>query len=193
MALSNLSDSILLEQYLNGNEVAFSYLIQRHQDKVFRFIYGKVNDVDLANDIFQETFIKIIHNLKAKGYQEEGKFIQWTIRIAQNLIIDHYRKNSKVYFKRETDEYSPFSTIEDNNLNIEDILVGNQIEIDIKKIINLLPEDQREVIELRIYEDLSFKEIADVTGVSINTSLGRMRYALINLRKMIEQNQIILH
>lgn len=192
MALSKLPDSVLLEQYMNGNELAFSQLINRHERKVFGFIYSKVNDEDLANDIFQETFIKIIHTLKHKGYQEEGKFVQWTVRIAHNLIIDHFRKSNRIQFKRDTEEYSFMQTIADSSPNIELTLVDLQIEKDVKRIVELLPSDQREVIELRIYEDLSFKEIADLTGVSINTALGRMRYALINLRKIIEQNQMIL-
>lgn len=192
MALSKLTDSVLLQQYMNGDESAFSYLIKRHESKVFGFIYSKVNDVDLANDIFQDTFIKIIHTIKHKNYQEEGKFIQWTMRIAHNLIIDHYRKVSKHQFKRDTEEYSIFDRVVDDSPNIENIMIDFQIENDIKKIIECLPKDQREVIELRIYEDLSFKEIADQTNVSINTALGRMRYALINLRKIIEENQIIL-
>lgn len=192
MALSKLTDSVLLQQYMNGDESAFSYLIKRHESKVFGFIYNKVNDVDLANDIFQDTFIKIIHTIKHKNYQEEGKFIQWTMRIAHNLIIDHYRKVSKHQFKRDTEEYSIFDRVVDDSPNIENIMIDFQIENDIKKIIECLPKDQREVIELRIYEDLSFKEIADQTNVSINTALGRMRYALINLRKIIEENQIIL-
>lgn len=192
MALSKLPDSVLVQQYVNGNEAAFSYLVKRHESKVFAFIYSKVNDVDLANDIFQDTFIKIIHTLKNKSYQEEGKFLQWTIRIAHNLVIDHFRKGSKVQFRRDTDEYSVFDWVVDNSPNIEGLLIDFQIEKDVKRMIDYLPQDQKEVIELRIYEDLSFKEIADITNVSINTALGRMRYALINLRKIIEEKQIIL-
>src|SRR5690606_2841206 len=192
MALSKLPDSVLIDQYLNGNETAFSHLIKKHESKVFGFIYSKVQDEDLANDIFQETFIKIIHTLKNKGYQEEGKFIQWTIRIAHNLIIDYFRKNNKVQFNRDTEELSVFNTFVDETPNIEGILINFQMEKDIRKMIERLPKDEQVVIELRMYEDLSFKEIADITGVSINTALGRMRYALINLRKIINENQIIL-
>lgn len=192
MALAKLPDAVLVKQYMDGNEWAFSQLIKRHEKKVFGFIFSKVADEDLANDIFQDTYIKIIHTLKNKNYQEEGKFLQFTMRIAHNLIIDHYRKSSKVHFKRDTEEYSVFQGIEDYTPNIELLMIDGQIEEDLKKMIDLLPYDQKEVIMLRIYDDLSFKEIAETTNVSINTALGRMRYALINLRKIIAQKQIIL-
>lgn len=192
MALAKLPDAVLVKQYMDGNEWAFSQLIKRHEKKVFGFIFSKVADEDLANDIFQDTYIKIIHTLKNKNYQEEGKFLQFTMRIAHNLIIDHYRKSSKVYFKRDTEEYSVFQGIEDYTPNIELLMIDGQVEEDLKKMIDLLPYDQKEVIMLRIYDDLSFKEIAETTNVSINTALGRMRYALINLRKIIAQKQIIL-
>lgn len=192
MALTKLPDAVLVKQYMDGNEWAFSQLIKRHEKKVFGFIFSKVADEDLANDIFQDTYIKIIHTLKNKNYQEEGKFLQFTMRIAHNLIIDHYRKSSKVHFKRDTEEYSVFQGIEDYTPNIELLMIDGQVEEDLKKMIDLLPYDQKEVIMLRIYDDLSFKEIAETTNVSINTALGRMRYALINLRKIIAQKQIIL-
>lgn len=192
MALAKLPDAVLVKQYMDGNEWAFSQLIKRHEKKVFGFIFSKVADEDLANDIFQDTYIKIIHTLKNKNYQEEGKFLQFTMRIAHNLIIDHYRKSSKVHFKRDTEEYSVFQGIEDYTPNIELLMIDGQVEEDLKKMIDLLPYDQKEVIMLRIYDDLSFKEIAETTNVSINTALGRMRYALINLRKIIAQKQIIL-
>ncbi|HLT64965.1 MAG TPA: sigma-70 family RNA polymerase sigma factor [Flavobacterium sp.] len=192
MALAKLPDAVLIKQYMDGNEWAFSQLIKRHEKKVFGFIFSKVADEDLANDIFQDTYIKIIHTLKNKNYQEEGKFLQFTMRIAHNLIIDHYRKSSKVHFKRDTEEYSVFQGLQDYTPNIELLMIDGQIEEDLKKMIDLLPYDQKEVIMLRIYDDLSFKEIAETTNVSINTALGRMRYALINLRKIIAQKQIIL-
>lgn len=192
MALAKLPDAVLVKQYMDGNEWAFSQLIKRHEKKVFGFIFSKVADEDLANDIFQDTYIKIIHTLKNKNYQEEGKFLQFTMRIAHNLIIDHYRKSSKVHFKRDTEEYSVFQGLQDYTPNIELLMIDGQIEEDLKKMIDLLPYDQKEVIMLRIYDDLSFKEIAETTNVSINTALGRMRYALINLRKIIAQKQIIL-
>lgn len=193
MASCVLSDAILIDQYIAGNEIALSQLINRHKSKIFGFIYSKIQDSDLANDIFQDTFIKVIHTLKSDKYNEEGKFLPWVIRISHNLIIDSYRKGNKMPMQRDKEEYSVFDYMVDASPNIESFLINNQIELDVKSLIEFLPEDQREVVLLRIYEDLSFKEIAEVTGVSINTALGRMRYALLNLRKHIENKQIIFH
>lgn len=193
MANCVLSDAILVNQYISGNEVALSHLINRHKSKIYGFIYSKVQDKDVANDIFQDAFIKVIHTLKSNKYNEEGKFLPWVIRISHNLIIDSYRRDNKMPMQRDKEEYSIFNYMVDSSPNIENFLVNSQIELDIKKLIDMLPEDQKEVVTLRIYEDLSFKEIADQTGVSINTALGRMRYALLNLRKNIEKNQIILN
>jgi len=193
MAKCVLSDAILVSQYISGNEVALSHLIDRHKSKIYGFIYSKVQDKDVANDIFQDAFIKVIHTLKTNKYNEEGKFLPWVIRISHNLIVDSYRKNNKMPMQRDKEEYSVFDYMVDSSPNIENFLISNQIELDVKRLIDMLPEDQREVINLRIYDDLSFKEIADLTGVSINTALGRMRYALLNLRKNIEKNQIILN
>ena len=193
MANYVLSDAILVSQYISGNEVALSHLINRHKSKIYGFIYSKVQDKDVANDIFQDAFIKVIHTLKSNKYNEEGKFLPWVIRISHNLIIDSYRRDNKMPMQRDKEEYSVFNYMIDSSPNIEHFLVNSQIELDIKKLIDMLPEDQKEVVTLRIYDDLSFKEIADQTGVSINTALGRMRYALLNLRKNIEKNQIILN
>lgn len=192
MAKMILPDAILIDQYISGNEEALSQLITRHQSKLFGFIYSKINDRDAADDIFQDTFIKVIHTLKNKNYNEEGKFLPWVMRIAHNLIIDYFRKNNRMPMQRETEEYSVFNYMIDNSLNMESFMIASQIEVDIQKLIETLPDDQREVVSLRIYQDLSFKEIAELTGVSINTALGRMRYALLNLRKNIEKNQIVL-
>ncbi len=192
MAKMILSDAILIDQYISGNEEALSQLITRHQSKLFGFIYSKINDRDVADDIFQDTFIKVIHTLKNKNYNEEGKFLPWVMRIAHNLIIDYFRKNNRMPMQRETEEYSVFNYMIDNSLNMESFMIASQIEVDIQKLIETLPDDQREVVSLRIYQDMSFKEIAEITGVSINTALGRMRYALLNLRKNIEKNQIVL-
>ncbi|MDN3706940.1 sigma-70 family RNA polymerase sigma factor [Myroides ceti] len=192
MAKNDLPDAVLIHQYVSGNEEALAQLIERHQSKVFRFIYSKVNDQEIADDIFQDTFIKVIHTLKGKNYKEEGKFLPWVMRISHNLVIDYFRKNNRMPMQRETEEYSIFNYMVDASPNIESDLITSQIESDVQKLINALPEDQREVITLRIYQDLSFKEIAEITGVSINTALGRMRYALLNLRKNIEKNQIVL-
>ena len=186
------SDAILLHSYISGDESALKVLIDRHQSKIYGFIYSKIQDRSVCDDIFQDTFIKVIKTLRTKGYNEEGKFLPWVMRIASNLVIDYFRHNKKMPFQRETDEYSIFNFMSDSTLSIENQLIENQVELDVRKIVEQLPEDQREVIKMRFYEDLSFKEISEITGVSINTALGRMRYAVINLRKIIEKNSIIL-
>jgi RNA polymerase sigma-70 factor (ECF subfamily) len=192
MANLVLPDAVLLKNYISGDESALASLIERHQSKIYGFIYSKINDRDLSDDIFQDTFIKVIKTLKSQSYNEEGKFLPWVMRIAHNLVIDHFRKAKKMPFQRETEEYSIFNYMTDNSLNVEGQIISQQVESDLNKLLDELPEDQKEVIMMRIYQDLSFKEIADLTGVSINTALGRMRYALLNLRKIIEKNQIIL-
>ncbi|AZB32067.1 MULTISPECIES: RNA polymerase sigma factor [Chryseobacterium] len=190
------TDSLLISLYQKGDEEALSTLIHRHQRELFTFILYKINDQDLANDIFQDTFIKIIVMLKEGRYNEEGKFILWAKRIAQNLIIDHFRakaKNIKVSETTfESDEFSIFDLIREPSENIEDQLVSLQIQEDLLKMLQFLPENQQEVIKLRFFDGLSFKEIADHTDMSINTTLGRVRYALINLRKIMEENNIVL-
>ena len=192
MANLVLPDAVLVKNYMSGDESALATLIQRHQSKIFGFIYSKVNDRDLSDDIFQDTFIKVIKTLKSQSYNEEGKFLPWVMRIAHNLVVDHFRKAKKMPLQRETDEYSVFNFMTDNGLNIEGQMISDQVASDLTKLLDELPEDQKEVLIMRMYQDLSFKEIAELTGVSINTALGRMRYALLNLRKIIEKNQIIL-
>lgn len=192
MANLVLPDAVLVKNYMSGDESALATLIQRHQSKIFGFIYSKVNDRDLSDDIFQDTFIKVIKTLKTQSYNEEGKFLPWVMRIAHNLVVDHFRKAKKMPLQRETDEYSVFNFMTDNGLNIEGQMISDQVASDLTKLLDELPEDQKEVLVMRMYQDLSFKEIAELTGVSINTALGRMRYALLNLRKIIEKNQIIL-
>ena len=192
MANFVLPDAVLVKNYMSGDESALATLIQRHQSKIFGFIYSKVNDRDLSDDIFQDTFIKVIKTLKTQSYNEEGKFLPWVMRIAHNLVVDHFRKSKKMPLQRETDEYSVFNFMTDNGLNIEGQMISDQVASDLTKLLDELPEDQKEVLVMRMYQDLSFKEIAELTGVSINTALGRMRYALLNLRKIIEKNQIIL-
>ncbi|WP_374539821.1 RNA polymerase sigma factor [Flavobacterium sp.] len=187
-----LSDAILLKNYIDGDESALAILIERHQAKVYGFIYSKVGDTTISDDIFQDTFIKVIKTLKTNAYNEEGKFLPWLMRIAHNQTIDFFRKNKKMPMQRETEEYSIFNFMSDSAQNIEGKLIEFQVEKDLKRLVESLPEDQREVLKMRFYDDLSFKEIADITGVSINTALGRMRYAVINLRKLIEKNKIIL-
>ncbi|MEY2693263.1 MAG: hypothetical protein RIT03_1654 [Bacteroidota bacterium] len=185
-------DALLVKSYIAGDENALAVLINRHQSKLYGFIYSKVGDRDLTDDIFQDTFIKVIKTLKSNSYNEEGKFLPWVMRIAHNLIIDHFRRNKKMPMFRETEEFSIFSIMSDQSLTIENQIITEQVEQDLKRIIQELPADQREVVMMRMYQDLSFKEIADLTGVSINTALGRMRYALLNMRKVIDKHQIIL-
>ncbi|MEO0038029.1 MAG: hypothetical protein RIQ59_1240 [Bacteroidota bacterium] len=192
MATTQIPDALLVKNYIDGDENALSILIKKHQSKIYGFIYSKMPDRDVADDIFQDTFIKVIKTLKSNSYNEEGKFLPWVMRIAHNLIVDHYRKNKKMPMLRETEEFSIFSILSDNSLNVEGRIITDAIEKDLQKIIQELPSDQKEVLEMRIYQDLSFNEIAELTGVSINTALGRMRYALMNLRKIIEKNNIIL-
>ena len=192
MANLVLPDAVLVKNYISGDESALASLIERHQSKIYGFIYSKINDRDLSDDIFQDTFIKVIKTLKSQSYNEEGKFLPWVMRIAHNLVVDHFRKSKKMPFQRATDEYSIFNYMTDNCLNIEGQIISEQVESDLAKLLDELPADQKEVLVMRMYQDLSFKEIADLTGVSINTALGRMRYALLNLRKIIEKNQIIL-
>lgn len=193
MAKTHLPDAILVNNYIAGDECALAVLVERHQSKIYGYIYSKVSDRDLTEDIFQETFFKVIHTLKSKKYyNEEGKFLSWVLRIANNLIVDKFRNDKKMFMKRDTDEFSIFSAITDNSPNIEKELIKNQVDMDLKKIIQKLPQDQKEVLMMRYYSDMSFKEIADITGVSVNTTLGRMRYAITNLRKVIEKNQIYL-
>lgn len=192
MANVQTPDAVLVKNYIAGDESALTILINRHQSKIYGFIYSKISDRDISDDIFQDTFIKVIKTLKLNSYNEEGKFLPWVMRIAHNLIIDHFRKNKKMPMYRETEEFSIFSIMSDNVPNIESRLITEQVEFDLKKLIEELPEDQKEVLKMRIYQDLSFKEISEITGVSINTALGRMRYALLNIRKVIDKNQIIL-
>ncbi|MCG2792825.1 MAG: sigma-70 family RNA polymerase sigma factor [Weeksellaceae bacterium] len=190
------TDSQLILQYQNGDEKSLSLLINRHKKDLFSFIFYKLMDQDLANDMFQDTFIKIIVTLKEGRYKEENKFILWAKRIAHNLIIDHYRLQSKNIKISETsyenEEFSIFDIIKEPESNIEDRLIDQQINDDLLRMLVMLPDNQQEVIKLRFFDGLSFKEIADHTDTSINTTLGRVRYALINLRKIMEEHKIIL-
>lgn len=185
-------DATLVQDYINGNERALEMLIKRHKLKIYNFIYSKVFDRDTAEDIFQETFIKVIKTLKRGVYNEEGKFLPWIMRIAHNLVIDFFRKNNRIPTFDNSDEFDIFQLIGDGNPSAEKVMINEQVVEDLQNLIVQLPEDQRDVLNMRLYKDMSFKEIAESTGVSINTALGRMRYAIINLRKIIEENQIIL-
>ena len=188
-----LSDSKLISLYLKGDEVSLNKLINRHQYKLFSFILSKTHDKDLADDIFQETFIKVIKTLRKGGYKDEGKFLPWIIRISNNLFIDHCRKKKRESYFSGTKDFDIFDVINNKDKNIEDILITDQIHTDVKKILEELPSEQKEVLKMRYYSEMSFKDIADQTNVSINTALGRMRYALINLRKLIEKNDLSLN
>jgi len=192
MANVQIPDALLVRNYIAGDENALATLISRHQSKIYGFIYSKIADRDVSDDIFQDTFIKVIRTLKSNSYNEEGKFLPWVMRIAHNLIVDHFRKNKKMPMFRETEEFSIFNVMSDNEPNVEASMITTQVESDLQRLIEELPADQKEVLVMRMYQDLSFKEIADITGVSINTALGRMRYALMNLRKIIDKNKIIL-
>ncbi len=192
MVLKKQDDSVLVSEYIKGNEQALGVLINRHNQRIFSFIFSKVLDKDIANDVFQDTFIKVINTLKKGRYNEEGKFLPWVMRIAHNLVIDHFRKSNRLPKYDDNGEFSIFSVLSDNSLNAEKQLIKSQVEDDVRNLVYELPDDQREVLTLRIYNEMSFKEISDKTGVSINTALGRMRYALINLRKLIDKHQIVL-
>jgi RNA polymerase sigma-70 factor, ECF subfamily len=190
--VNNLPDALLVKNYIAGDEQALAVLVERHQSKIYGFIYSKVPDRDVCDDVFQDTFIKVIKTLKSNSYNEEGKFLPWVMRIAHNLVVDHFRRNKKMPMQRDTEEYSIFNFICDSSKNIENQIITEQVEGDVRRLLEELPADQKEVLIMRMYQDMSFKEIADSTGVSINTALGRMRYALMNLRKVIEKNNIIL-
>lgn len=187
-----ISDSVLVSSYINGDEKSLEILIMRHKQRIFSFVLSKVMDKEIAEDIFQDTFIKVINTLKRRAYNEEGKFLPWVMRIAHNLVIDHFRRNKRIPKFNNTDEFDIFSVISDDVLNVEKQLIKNQILEDVRELISELPEDQKDVLMMRMFKDMSFKEIAENTDVSINTALGRMRYALINMRKLIEKHDIIL-
>jgi RNA polymerase sigma factor (sigma-70 family) len=187
-----ISDKDLLSQYLAGSEAALELLISRHKEKIFTSIYLFVKDTYLAEDIFQDTFIKVIETLKRGKYKEEGKFLPWVMRIAHNLCIDHFRKTKRTPKVTNNDGFDIFKVLKFADDNAEQAMIKDQAYSKIRTLVSSLPDEQKEVVILRHYAELSFKEIAKVTNVSINTALGRMRYALINMRKMVEEKQIVL-
>ena len=187
-----VSDSTLVSQYIQGKEASLEILIKRHQQRLYRFIYSKVQYKDVTEDVFQDTFIKVIRTLKKGNYNEEGKFLPWVMRIAHNLVIDYFRKSKRIPSFKNKDDFDIFSIIGDGSLNAEKKMIQEQIYNDVRELVHSLPEEQKEVLIMRMYRDMSFKEISENTGVSINTALGRMRYALINLRKLIEKHKIVL-
>jgi RNA polymerase sigma-70 factor (ECF subfamily) len=188
-----LSDQELVQAYIKGDQSAIETLIHRHRSKVFTYILLTIKNHQLAEDLFQDTFIKVIQSLKGGKYKDNGRFLSWVIRIAHNLIIDHFRKEKQLQSVSNDDtDVDLFNNRDLSDQNIEQVIVSSQIQAEIRLLINELPDDQREVVLLRHYGELSFKEIAEQTHVSINTALGRMRYALINLRKMIREKDLTL-
>ena len=193
MKYGTFSDQDLVQAYIKGDHSAIEVLINRHRSKVYTYIILTIKNQQLAEDLFQETFIKVIQSLKAGKYKDNGKFLSWVIRIAHNLIIDHFRKEKQMNaISNDDSEVDLFNSKKLSDSNIEEMIIDSQIKSEIRILINELPEDQREVVLLRHYGGLSFKEIADQTDVSINTALGRMRYALINLRKLIQEKNLSL-
>ena len=192
MNIKSLSDAQLVSNYILGEELALSVLINRHQARLYGFIFSKIQDRDATEDVFQDTFIKVIRTLKRGNYNEQGKFLPWVMRIAHNLVIDYFRKNNRMPKFKNKGDFDIFSVLSDESPNAENKIVENQIADHVRVLLEELPEDQKTVIKMRIYQDMSFKEISENTGVSINTALGRMRYGLINLRKMIDKHNISL-
>lgn len=194
--MKSFSDQQLVVLYQKGDNKAFEVLLLRHKSKIFRFIYLKVKDYELANDLFQEVFVKIINTLRAGNYNEEGKFLPWAMRISHNLVIDHFRKAKKYKFVSEStsrsDDYNIFSILRDEDLNAVQRISKEELEGQIVAVIELLPKSQRDIVYMRTFQDLSFKEIAESENISINTALGRMRYALINMKKIISKQGIEL-
>lgn len=197
MSINSLQDQELIKKYISGEEKAFEVLLLRHKDKIFRFIQIKVRDAELSADIFQEAFIKIVNTLKAGNYNEEGKFLPWALRICHNLIIDHFRKNGKYRMISESsslkDDYNIFHTIKLEDENVQDSMTREEIEEQLIDLIEYLPDNQKDILVMRIFKEMSFKDIAEKEDISINTALGRMRYALINLRKLIDKHDLVLH
>lgn len=191
--MSTVPDNILIQQYLVGNNEAFETLLSRYKQRIYSFIYSKVKDRELTDDIFQDTFIKVIKTLKKGTYNDEGRFLSWVMRIAHNLIVDHFRRKQRMpKYESHNAEKDVFYRVSEPTQNIEDFLINTQIKEDLNALILELPDNQYEVLQMRLYQDMSFKEIAERTNVSINTSLGRMRYGLINLRKLIEERNLTM-
>ncbi|GAA4174963.1 sigma-70 family RNA polymerase sigma factor [Sphingobacterium sp. E70] len=189
--LKSKSDQELIQMYVGGQESGLEALLNRYKSKIYTSIYMKVKDEYLAEDIFQETFIKIINTLKSGKYNEEGKFLPWAIRIAHNMIVDFFRKAKRAPNIVNADGFDIFEVLEFSDESAESKMLRQQVDVDLKKMIQKLPDDQKEVLIMRHFCDMSFKDIAEITEVSINTALGRMRYALSNLRKMIEGSDLV--
>ena len=193
MLLSNLSDQELVKNYINGDNSSFEVLLNRHKNRVFAFIMSKIKNKDLSEDIFQDTYVKVVNSLQKGKYNEEGKFLPWVMRIVHNLVIDHFRKQKKMQMIRSNNDFDIFDVIKDSKINADEKLIKDQIFSDLNSLIDKLPSDQKEVLKMRYYEELSFKKIAEHFDISINTALGRMRYALINLRALSKKYHVDLH
>ena len=193
MLSSNLSDQELVKKYINGDNYSFEVLLNRHKNRVFAFIMSKIKNKDLSEDIFQDTYVKVVNSLQKGKYNEEGKFLPWVMRIAHNLVIDHFRKQKKMHMVRSNNDFDIFDIIKDDSINVDDRLIRDQIFNDLRALIDLLPNDQKEVLKMRYFEEMSFKKIAECFDISINTALGRMRYALINLRVLSKKRHVDLH
>lgn len=192
LSVQAMNDRELIQCYLDGNEKAFETLLKRHQQKIYTSIYLFVKDDSLAEDIFQEVFIKIIDTLRKGKYNHEGKFLQWAMRISYNMCVDYFRRTKRRPKVTPTETFDIFDVLQTPEDNAEQKIIKGQTHDKIRRLVDMLPPEQREVVVLRHYADMSFKEIAKLTRVSINTALGRMRYALINIRKMIEENNVVL-
>lgn len=197
MDMLQLEDHELVTHYTNGKEEAFETLLLRHKDKIYNYVYIKIRDHALAQDIFQDTFVKIVQTLKKGKYNEEGKFLPWAMRIAHNLVIDHFRKANKVRMISEssskTDDFNIFSVLELDEDNAQEVITKTELESQMIALVEHLPASQRDILNMRIFQEMSFKDIADRENISINTALGRMRYALINMRKLIEKHNLVTH
>jgi len=193
MKMEAKDERLLISEFLDGKPAGLQELIERHKTRLYSYIFVMVKDKQLADDLFQDTFVKVINTLKSRNYHAEGKFVQWVMRIAHNLVIDHFRKQKKLnYAEVANNKYSMMDSLRVTDPNIEDALVTEQIHKDVRSLMEYLPAEQKEVLYLRCYAGMSFKDIADQTEVSINTALGRMRYALINIRKLVKERNIIL-
>ena len=192
MLASVLSDQELVDKYLAGENSSFKILLTRYKSRVFSFIMSKVKHRDIAEDLFQDVFIKVINSLQKGKYNDQGKFLPWVMRIAHNLVIDYFRKQSRMRNVGQTEEFNIFDVLSDCSRGQDEEMIRKRVHKDLNFLINSLPADQMEVLKMRYFEDMSFKEIASITNVSINTALGRMRYALINLRNLAEEKNVDL-
>ncbi|MEC8090843.1 MAG: sigma-70 family RNA polymerase sigma factor [Bacteroidota bacterium] len=188
----SLSDSTLINQFTSGNSHSFSILVDRYQKRVYGFIFSKVKDAELADDVFQDTFVKVIKNLRLGKYKDEGRFLSWVMRIAHNIIMDHFRKINRLpKHESKHEDLDVLDRLIEQSSSVEDLMIETQIHADLSILIDELPQTQKEVLRMRLFQEMSFKDIGEQTGVSINTALGRMRYAILNLRKLIDERNLI--